>query len=160
DAAAPDEVELLVELGLTEDSVIVDLGAGTGQLTLAAAPRCSRVIAVDVSPVMLDRLRAKVAAAQLANIDVVQAGFLSYDHRGGHVDFVYSRYALHHLPDFWKGVALARIRSLLEPGGIFRLWDVVYHFDPKDAISQIENWCATATDDVEGEWARWELEEH
>lgn len=160
DAGAAAEVDLLVALGLTDSSVVIDLGAGTGQLSLAVAPRCSRVIAVDVSPVMLDRLRAKVGSSRLSNIDVVQAGFLTYEHRGDRVGFVYSRYALHHLPDFWKGVALARIRALLEPGGVFRLWDVVYHFEPAEAADRVEQWCATGSADVDSEWARWELEEH
>jgi SAM-dependent methyltransferase len=160
DAGAAAEVDLLVSLGLTDESVVVDLGAGTGQLSLTVAPRCARVIAVDVSPVMLDRLRANVEGSGLTNIDVVHAGFLTYEHEGARADFVYSRYALHHLPDFWKGVALARIRSLLEPGGVFRLWDVVYHFAPTEATDRIEAWCATGTDDFEGDWTRWELEEH
>ena len=45
-------------------------------------------------------------------------------------DIVYSRYALHHLPDFWKVMALRRVRAMLRPGGIFRLWDVVYPSAP------------------------------
>jgi ubiquinone/menaquinone biosynthesis C-methylase UbiE len=55
DAGAGDEVALLCDLGLTRDAVVIDIGAGTGQLTLAVAPRCARVVAVDVSSVMLDR---------------------------------------------------------------------------------------------------------
>ena len=54
------------------------------------APKCARVVAVDVSPVMLDRLRAMVEASRLTNIDIVQAGFLTYEHEGDRVDFVYS----------------------------------------------------------------------
>lgn len=65
DSRGPAEVALLVELGLDDDSCVVDLGAGTGQFTLAVAPICSRVVAVDVSPVMLERLRAKVGARAL-----------------------------------------------------------------------------------------------
>ena len=53
DADAAAEVRLLEELGMNSASTVLDLGAGTGQLTLAAAPRCRRVVAVDVSPVML-----------------------------------------------------------------------------------------------------------
>jgi hypothetical protein len=49
---------------------------------LAAAPACARVVIVDVSPVMLTPLRARVGAAQLTNVEVVQAGFLTYDHDG------------------------------------------------------------------------------
>jgi ubiquinone/menaquinone biosynthesis C-methylase UbiE len=162
DAGAVGEVALLAECGLDPGAVVVDIGAGTGQFTLAVAPMCGRVVAVDVWPVMLDTLRVRVAAAGLANVEVVPAGFLSYEHRGAPADFVYSRYALHHLPDFWKGVALARIRRILRPGGVLRLRDVVYDFEPAEATDRVEAWCATgsAEDHVDGDWTRAELEEH
>lgn len=161
-AGAAGEVALLSAWGLGRGAVVVDIGAGTGQFTLAVAPMCERVVAVDVSPVMLDALRARVEAAGLANVEVVPAGFLSYQHHGPPPDFVYSRYALHHLPDFWKGVALARIRRMLRPGGVLRLRDVVYGFDPGEATDRIEAWCATggAEAHVDGDWTRAELEEH
>jgi SAM-dependent methyltransferase len=162
DAGAAGEVALLGEWGLGPGAVVVDIGAGTGQFVLAAAPVCERVVAVDVSPVMLEALRGRVEAAGLGNVEVVRAGFLGYEHRGRPADFVYSRLALHHLPDFWKGVALARIRRMLRPGGVLRLWDVVYDFEPGEAADRIEAWCATggAEAHVEGDWTRAELEEH
>jgi ubiquinone/menaquinone biosynthesis C-methylase UbiE len=160
DAGAAAEVRLLQQLGLTRDAIVVDLGAGTGQIALALAPECARVVAVDVSPVMLRRLGAKVEEAGLANVEIVQSGFLSYEHTGAPADFVYSRYALHHLPDFWKSMALTRMRSTLRIGGVLRLRDIVYSFDPADAAECVEAWCATGGDDVEGDWSRAELEEH
>jgi SAM-dependent methyltransferase len=135
------------------------MGAGTGQFTSAAAPACARVIAVDVSPVMVRHLRAKLTAAQVTNVDVVQAGFLTYQHDSHPADFVYSRYALHHLPDFWKTIALTRLHQILRPGGILRLSDVVYSFDPATAPDRIEAWCATANTSTEDNWSRAELEE-
>jgi SAM-dependent methyltransferase len=137
DAGSAEEVLFVTRLGLTPESVVVDIGAGTGQFA------CARVVAVDVSPLMLNALRAKVDQARLDNVEVVQAGFLTYEHQGSPADFVYSRYALHHLPDFWKGVAFARLRRTLRPGGLLRLWDVVYNFDPADAEDRIEAWCST-----------------
>ena len=62
DADAAAEVTLLQHLGLGAGSVVVEIGTGTGQFALAAAPVCARVVAVDVSPVMLDLLRSKTAA--------------------------------------------------------------------------------------------------
>jgi SAM-dependent methyltransferase len=138
----------------------VDIGAGTGQFTLAVAAACARVVAVDVSPVMLERLRARIDAQRLGNVQVVRAGFLTYVHDGDPADVVYSRYALHHLPDFWKAVALTRIRAMLRPGGLLRLSDVVWNFGPREARERIEAWCATAGTQVDGEWSRDELEEH
>jgi ubiquinone/menaquinone biosynthesis C-methylase UbiE len=160
DADAAAEVGLLRSLGLTRESLVVEFGAGTGQFTVAVAPECERVIAVDVSPVMLRRLEDKVAQAGLANVELVHAGFLSYEHAGAPADFIYSRFALHHLPDFWKVVAFDRLRRLVRPGGVVRLWDVVYDFDPAETEARLEAWCATGGDAVEGEWSRAELEEH
>ncbi|MDQ3680927.1 MAG: methyltransferase domain-containing protein [Actinomycetota bacterium] len=160
DAGAADEVLLCQELGLTRESTVVDVGAGTGQFALAVASACARVVAVDVSPVMLNRLRSKIIEAGLTNVEVVQAGVLSYEHQGGLADLVYSRYALHHLPDFWKAVALARLRRVLRPGGVFRLWDAVYSFDPAEAEDRLEAWFASAGPDAEQGWSRAELEEH
>jgi SAM-dependent methyltransferase len=165
DAGTVDEVARLRALGLTSSSVVVEFGVGTGQFTLAVAPWCGRVMAVDVSPPMLALLQDKITRAKLENVDVVAAGFVSYDHIGPPVDVVYSRFAMHHLPDFWKGVALARIHKILRPGGLFRLWDVVYNFDPFEAEERIEAWCATGRDSapfeaIEDGWGRWELEEH
>ena len=162
DANAAEEVELLRGLGLDERSEVVDLGAGTGQFTVVVARACARVTAVDISPVMLARLRAKVAASGSSNVDIVEAGFLSYEHAGGAADFVYSRWALHHLPDFWKSAALHRMRTLLRPGGILRLSDIAYSFDPAEAEERIEEWCASVPAQATGDaaWIRADIEEH
>lgn len=158
DADAANEVRLLQALGWGRDATVIDLGAGTGQFALAATEVFDRVVAVDPSPVMLSRLRAK-AAERSALLEIVQGGFLTYEHTGEAPDIVYSRYALHHLPDFWKAVALGRVRQMLAPRGILRLWDVVYHFAADEAEARIEHWCATGSSE-DGEWSRAELEEH
>lgn len=160
-ANAAAELELLQRLGLSETSKVVDLGAGTGQFTLAAAPVAARVVAVDVSPVMLAILKEKLREAELENVDVVQSGFLTYQHEGDPADFMYSRFALHHLPDFWKAIALQRLRRVTRPGGLLRLWDVVYNFSLEEAERNLEAWCATLTDEQrEGGWTRADIEEH
>jgi SAM-dependent methyltransferase len=161
DAEPAGEVAALVAFGLGRDATVVDLGAGTGQFTVAVAPKVRRVVAVDVSPVMLEHLRAKLADTGIDNVDCVQAGFLTYDHTGEPADLVYSRYALHHLPDFWKAIALTRIAAMLRPGGILRLADVVYGFDANDAAAGLEQWMSGAgSGSIDTAWIRAELEEH
>jgi ubiquinone/menaquinone biosynthesis C-methylase UbiE len=160
DAAADGEVALLSRFGLWDSSSVIEFGPGTGQFTVAVSPRCARVVAVDISPPMLQHLSNKLAALGLQNVELVQGGFLSYAHQGEPADFVYSRFALHHLPDFWKAIALRRVRAMLRPAGVFRLWDVIYDFPLEDAASHIETWCATGGEAVEGAWGRAELEEH
>lgn len=162
DSGAADEIRLLQEAGvLHSDCTVVDLGAGTGQFTLAAAEVCRRVIAVDVSPLMLARLREKLDRAAAGNVEVVDAGFLTYAHSGEPADVVYSRFALHHLPDFWQAIALRRIADVLRPGGVLRLSDVVYSFEPYEAEQRIEAWITELmTADVESGWTRDEIAEH
>jgi ubiquinone/menaquinone biosynthesis C-methylase UbiE len=161
DGDAAGETGMLFELGLPETPTVVDLGAGTGQFTLQVAKRAGRVVAVDVSPVMLEHLTAKLKLSGVRNVECVRAGFLTYEHTGPPADLVYSRYALHHLPDFWKAVALTRIAHYLKPGGVLRLSDVVYGFDPANTTASLERWIEeNASTSVGDGWTRAELEEH
>lgn len=161
DSAAAVEVALCRRLGLDGRSVVVDLGTGTGQFALAVAAECARVIAVDVSPVMLNALRAKARQADVDNLEILRAGFLTYEHQGPPADVVYSRWALHHIPDFWKAVALARMRRILRPGGLLRLSDIVYSFEPDEAAERLEAWCSTLpATSAPDDWVRGDIEEH
>ena len=104
---------------------------------------------------------ATIGDRGLSNVTTVEAGFLTYEHHGDPVDLVYSRYALHHLPDFWKAIALDRLAAILRPGGLLRLWDVVFQFDAADAPARLEAWLAVAAAaDGDTGWTRPELEEH
>jgi ubiquinone/menaquinone biosynthesis C-methylase UbiE len=146
----PDPAEDLAAfeaLGLDATSTVVDLGAGAGQFALAAARRFGHVTAVDISPAMLASLRERAAAARLANLDCVRAGFLSYEHSGPPADGVHTRNALHQLPDFWKALALDRIARLLRPGGVLRLRDLIYDFHPAEAGAVFSGWLDNAAAD-------------
>lgn len=146
--------------GLDDTSTLVDIGAGTGTLTVAAAPLCRQVVAADVSPAMLRFLRDRVASAGLANVRCVQAGFLSYRHEGPPADFVYTRNALHQLPDFWKAIALDRIAGMLRPGGVLRVEDLIYDFQPAQADTVFATWFAGAADDQARGYTRADFVEH
>lgn len=111
---------------------------------MAIAPYVGRVVAADVSPAMLAFLRRRIAATHLDNVRVVEAGFMSYRHDGAPADVAYTRNALHQIPDFHKGVALARIAGFLRPGGTLFLRDLVYDFDPGEAEEAIPAWFAGA----------------
>jgi SAM-dependent methyltransferase len=146
-------VEALSELGVGPTSTVIDIGAGTGAFAVAVRRQVGRVVAVDASPAMVSWMRAR-------GIEAIQGGFLTYEHDGGLVDLVHSRNALHHLPDFWKAVALDRLAQMLKPGGTLILMDIVYSFDPSEADTVIERWLEAApTDSVEG-WTAPELAEH
>jgi SAM-dependent methyltransferase len=149
------EIELLQRLGVGPTSTLVDLGAGTGLLAAAAAPHCGRVVAVDPSPAMLAAARERGTG-----IGCVRAGFLTYEHVGEAPDAVYSRNALHHLPDVWKAVAVHRVADLLKPGGTFVLRDIVYSCDGDELRDVLEEWFEAAPADPSEGWTRAELEAH
>jgi SAM-dependent methyltransferase len=107
---------------------------------------------------MLAILKEKAERLGIENIECVRGGFLTYEHRGEPADFVYSRNALHHLPDFFKALALNRIASILRPGGGLRLHDLIFSFDPREGEHIIEAWLASAVEQPERGWTRTEIE--
>ncbi len=153
-----DDIEILTAFGLGPGTTIIDLGAGTGVFSAAAAATGAQVIAVDVSPPMVRHLRELFA--DRPNVTVVHAGFLSYRHLGPPVEFAYCRNALHQLPDFWKGVALQRIAANLAAGAIFRVRDLVFDFEPAEADTFVPAWMAGGVDDPARGWTPDELAEH
>ena len=146
---------LLRRHGLGQDTTLVDLGCGTGLLAAAAASEAGRVVGVDPSPAMLEVARCRSEA-----VEWIEAGFLTYEHQGEPPHLVHSRNSLHHLPDFWKGLALSRIRDLLAPAGVLVLRDLAYDFEPAEAGRRIEEWLARAAPSPAEGWTRAELETH
>lgn len=155
------DLEDLRSRGLGPASTLIDFGAGTGTFAVAAGRLCARVIAVDVSTAMLEAIRTKAAKEGVTNVECVLAGFLSYEHEGAPADFAYTRNALHHLPDLWKGIALTRMAELLAPGAILRLRDLVFSFDLPEAEAGIANWIdGAAAERPDDGWTRDELVTH
>ncbi len=131
---------IMQRLDLKPEHKIIDFGCGTGAFAIPAARSCRKVYAVDISQAMLDRCEEKARTAGIANIETCRAGFLTYEHRGAPADAIVSVAALHHLPDFWKAVALRRMYHMLKPGGKLYLFDVVFSFPVESCRSELDNW--------------------
>lgn len=127
---------LLDRLDLDPDAVVIDFGAGTGAFAVSAAKRCRMVYAVDVSEAMLALARSRAEREGLSNVELRHAGFLSYQHDGSKAAALTSSFSFHHLPDFWKGIALRRMRGMLAAGGKLFIRDVVLQEgQPMEAIA-------------------------
>ncbi|WP_374374350.1 class I SAM-dependent methyltransferase [Dongia sp.] len=133
---------LLEGLGLGVDEAMADIGCGTGMLVVEAAKLCREAHAVDISTEMLGVTLARAKAQNLTNVVPHRAGFLSYELPDSSLDLITSKFALHHLPDLWKGVALARLHRTLKPGGRLFLRDVVFSCDPAEIPTVSEEWIA------------------
>jgi putative AdoMet-dependent methyltransferase len=132
--------EILNKLAVQKTHHMLEFGTGTGAFAIQAARCCEKVYAVDVSKAMLDYAKNKALSNGISNITFHHSGFLTYEHNEAPVDCVVTSFALHHLPDFWKALALQRINHLLKEGGKLFIVDVVY--SGENAIDNIANWIA------------------
>lgn len=124
----------------TNDLTLIDLGCGTGAVSIYASKHFKKIYAVDVSDVMIDQAKGKIKKENIHNIEFVNSGFLNYENKAEPVDLVVTKAAFHHLPDFWKQIALLKINKMLKIGGIFYILDTVFHFQPTDYMTKIDNW--------------------
>lgn len=120
-----ESIKILDSLKIKGGNVLIDFGSGTGTFAIQAARRCAKVYAVDVSEAMIDCAEAKAIKAGISNIEFHHAGFLTYKHNDSPVDAVVTTFSFHHLPDFWKGIALKRVNSMLKPDGQLYIHDVI-----------------------------------
>jgi ubiquinone/menaquinone biosynthesis C-methylase UbiE len=105
---------------------VVDVGAGTGLLTLALARRGLRVWAIDISSAMCDYLRVKAASGGLESVEAVVSSAVSLPLVDECADLVVSNYCLHHLSDTDKRRALAEAHRVLRPGGRLVFGDMMF----------------------------------
>lgn len=130
------------ETELKSDSVILEIGTGTGELAIRLSRKCRQVIACDVSEKMLAFASKKAKSINITNIEFIHSGFLNMKFENATFDTVISQLALHHLPDFWKSVAIHNISRVLKPGGKFYLLDSIFSFETceyEDSISSTVN---------------------
>ena len=108
---------LITRLPLTKDSVVADIGAGTGYFTIPVARRVpeGRVYAVDIQPEMLQLLEAKVRETGLVNVEPVLGTIEDPRLPGDSIDLAFIVDAYHefsHPREMGEAIAAA-----LKPGG-------------------------------------------
>ena len=106
--------------------VCVDLGAGTGFVTTALAPKVASVLAVDISAAMAKSLAEKAAEAGLVNVATEVADLTGFDLPPASADLLVTNYALHHLVDAEKRALVARSLRWLRPGGRLVIADMMF----------------------------------
>jgi 2-polyprenyl-3-methyl-5-hydroxy-6-metoxy-1,4-benzoquinol methylase len=126
-------------LGVKKGWRIADIGCGNGVLATEAALMGAEVDAIDISPAML-ALAEIYARDRKAPVRTQSAGLLSFAYQPNSYDLIVSEFTLHHLPDFWKAVAMSRIFAALKPGANFYLRDIVFVSMPDGSERSVEQW--------------------
>lgn len=119
-------VRMLDAAGISSGAQVLDVAAGAGGQTLAAARRAGpggRVVATDISPTILTYAAKAAAEAGLTNVQALEAdGEALDDLAEGAFDAVISRVGLIYFPDQHR--ALTGMRRVLRDGG--RIAAIVY----------------------------------
>src|SRR5215469_5805152 len=105
---------------------VLDLGCGTGQISVPLAEQGANVLGVDVSPVMAGALRAKAGSRGLPALTAVAVPIEELDVPPESVDLVVSSYALHHLRDADKARLVSAAYGWLRPGGRLVIADMMF----------------------------------
>jgi SAM-dependent methyltransferase len=118
DREREERTDLLIDnLPLAEDSIVADIGAGSGYFTFEIAQRVpqGKVLAVDIQQEMLDIMNARRSAAAITNVETVMGEEDDPNLPADSVDLILIVDAYHEFSyPYEMGVAMARS---LKPGG-------------------------------------------
>ena len=95
---------LAARLGVVPGTRFLDMGAGTGGLAIPAARRGAEVVAVDIAPTMIERLRIRGAAEGLANVEARVMDGCAADLPAGSFDVAASLNGVSLFPDLRRGL--------------------------------------------------------
>lgn len=108
-------------VGAPPGTTVVDVGAGTGNLTRALGLAGYRPVAVEPS-----RGMREVLALKLPGVPVLDGHFLAIPLPGASAGAVVSTYAFHHLTDADKARGARELLRVLQPGGRVVIGDVAF----------------------------------
>ena len=110
--------EIFESIGVREGMTVCEIGAGDGELSIAAARRVGpdgHVYASELGDDRVKSLQAKVAGSGLAQITVVAGDPVKTNFPDATCDALFMRNVYHHFAD--PAAMNASIASALEPGG-------------------------------------------
>ncbi len=110
------KVQERIAQDIPPDGVILEVAAGTGQFTRSLAARASSLVATDISPNMVESLRAMGKAAGLSHMEARVMSAYDIPEEDGHFDAIFCANALHVMDDPKR--ALHQFRRVLGKEGI------------------------------------------
>ena len=127
---------------LEPGETVLDIGCGAGFDTLIAARQvgpAGHVIAVDMTPAMLEKAERGAAELDFHNVSFRQGFAEELPAEDGVVDVVISNGVINLCPD--KMAAMREVHRVLRPAGRFQIADIVVHKEvPQGAKDDIDLW--------------------
>jgi ubiquinone/menaquinone biosynthesis C-methylase UbiE len=125
-AATTDQAQVarLVEaIGETANGRVLDVACGPGIVTSALAEGAQEVVALDLTPQMLEQARERCAKAGRTNVVFKEGSATALPFADATFDAVVTRLSFHHFAE--PNVALKEMLRVLRRGGILTIADVV-----------------------------------
>jgi len=128
---------IIAHLDLKPGMRSLDAGCGPGRLTIPMAAKVGpvgRIVALDLSSAMLDRVKLRAERAKLANIDLRQGRIGNNELHFGAFDRAVLVAVLGEIPN--RQAALWEIFEALKPGGILAVAEVIAdpHFQRRSKV--------------------------
>ena len=144
---------------------VLDIGAGTGRLTMLLAPEAAQVIAVDRAPAMLEITAERAAKAGYANVETRLADHRTLPLADASVDLAVAGWTFGHSTEWdadWKaeiGRSLNEAFRVLKPGAPLIIFETLgtgseTPAPPNDALAALYGWLMVDQGFAQHGWLR------
>jgi ubiquinone/menaquinone biosynthesis C-methylase UbiE len=121
--------KVVADIGLRTGMKVLEVGPGAGGYTLAAARRVGptgQIIAIDIEPKIVERLKRRVEKEAVLNVDPRVANIFALSFEAATFDAIYMVTVVGEIPTPMR--AMREFHRVLKPGGILGFSELI--FDP------------------------------
>lgn len=120
-----DILKFILKKADLKNKVVLDMGAGSGKLSIPMALKAKQIYAMDISKPMLKILRRKIKSKKMKNIRVLESGYSNIPLPNESVDLIVSLWSFPAHSSSWER-DLKEARRVLKKGGEIILIDSNY----------------------------------
>ncbi len=131
----------LIELTVSENDRVLDVGCGTGSATILAAARAAEVVGIDLSQDMIELAEEKMAKKALTNTALFTASVEDY-RPDRPFDKVISSFMIPHVKPHVRPAIYSCMYQFLKPGGVVGL------FGSRGEVCDVYETCETIYDNL------------